>query len=495
MSSKRQNYLSLENMYNFRFLLSGFLMILLFLTFLMVPRDLDLGWHLKYGEYYFFHHAMLASNTFSMEMPYYHYINSAWGNDLIEYIVFHFFGFSGLSIMGALIATVMLYVLGAAVDMSLAERFVLFPVLYIVLYLVMGVSFRDQYFTFLAIAILCFLLERFERYRGVSLFFVILLFWLWVNIHGEFILGLGLFTFWLIVFLIRLYFTKQGSGEQSRRERIILYISWIGSCIATLLNPYGIGIYQEVLRYVNSPIRFIVVEWTPVDLFSLHWWYLVIWGILLFINILILFRLKKLTRYLFYILSTAGLFYISFGVRRYMWPMFLFSMPLMVWLPRQLYEYKRRIYYFFALVIACIFGVCYFLFVVRFTDIFHMNWNRYCVYTGCSPKSAEFLTAYHYHGKLFSFYNWGGWLIWNYPKVKPSVDGRMTFWKDDKGYSAFAEQFLLLNDVRDIDKTGYDTVYIPPYVQMYYHLFFLVQQKKWSIVYNDGIAAVFVRNK
>src|SRR5258708_22114 len=159
----------------------------------------------------------------------------------------------------------------------------LFPLLYIVLYLVMGVSFRDQYFTLLAISILCFLMERFERHKRTMLFWVIPLFWLWVNIHGEFILGLGLFTFWLIVFLMRLYFSNQATSEQSRRERIILYVCWIGSCVATLLNPYGIGIYQEVFRYVNSPIRFIVVDWTPVDLFSFHWWYLGIWRILLFL--------------------------------------------------------------------------------------------------------------------------------------------------------------------------------------------------------------------
>jgi len=55
-------------------------------------------------------------------------------------------------------------------------------------------------------------------------------------------------------------------------------------------------------------------------------------------------------------------------------------------------------------------------------------------------------------------YSWGGWMIWNYPDVKPSIDGRMHLWEDEKGYSAFAEYYTNVQDWESIDKSRYNNV-------------------------------------
>lgn len=466
----------------------------IFFASLLIPLDPDFGWHLKYGEYYVIHHQMQVTNLFSTEMPSYHYLNSAWGNDLIMYAIFHAGGFVGISIVGAILFTGIFYFFAKATNMVLAEKTWIFPLLYMVLFLVAGNSLRDQFFTFLGIAIVYYIIAECEKGKTKKLFLTIPLFFLWANIHGEFILGYGLFTIWMMIYMVRIYTDRvKKASRELLEKRYILYLSWIGIGVATLINPYGIDLYREIIRHANNPLQIIVTEWSPVDQFSIHWWYLLIWGILLSIAIGILFKRKEVQKHSFYIVTTIGLYIVSFHIRRYIYPMVLISLPLMVWIPRMLYLSKKRIYYLTTIGISGLFIWYYSTFAFSHSNIFQMSWTRYCLYNGCSERSAEFLIQHHYPGKIFTFYNWGGWLIWNYPQIKPSADGRMTFWMDDNGYSAFARQFLFISNIKDIDKTDYAVVYIPPYLPLAYHLAYMTKQKKWSLVYQDQFSVIFVK--
>ena len=69
--------------------------IFVFIASLYLPTDPDLGWHLKYGEYFFQHHQILRDNTFSTMMPQYHWENGSWGTDIITYAIYKLGGFGG----------------------------------------------------------------------------------------------------------------------------------------------------------------------------------------------------------------------------------------------------------------------------------------------------------------------------------------------------------------------------------------------------------------
>ena len=86
-------------------------------------------------------------------------------------------------------------------------------------------------------------------------------------------------------------------------------------------------------------------------------------------------------------------------------------------------------------------------------------------------------------------------MIWNYPNVKPSIDGRMHLWEDEKGYSAFAEYYTNVQDWESIDRSKYDTVVALKIKPVYKRLNTLTKEGKWRKVYEDGFSAVFVRNK
>ncbi|MBI3955461.1 hypothetical protein HY338_03385 [Candidatus Gottesmanbacteria bacterium] len=95
---------------------------------------------------------------------------------------------------------------------------------------------------------------------------------------------------------------------------------------------------------------------------------------------------------------------------------------------------------------------------------------------------------------LLTFYNWGGFIIWNYPYLKPSIDGRMHLWREDKGYSAFDEYYPLEQNLKEIDNSRYTKVLINTSKPLYKKLMKLVDQDKWKLLYSDDLAAVFSKN-
>src|SRR5438105_3209384 len=96
--------------------------VFVFLASLYLPSDPDLGWHLKYGEYFLTHHQVLRDNIFSTMMPPYHWANGSWGTDLLTYIIFHWGGFFGLTIASALLVTLTFFFFAKAAQLTLLEE-------------------------------------------------------------------------------------------------------------------------------------------------------------------------------------------------------------------------------------------------------------------------------------------------------------------------------------------------------------------------------------
>ena len=125
-----------------------------------------------------------------------------------------------------------------------------------------------------------------------------------------------------------------------------------------------------------------------------------------------------------------------------------------------------------------------------------MSWKTFCELRRCSEKSVEYLIENGLSKKkLFTLYDWGGWLIWNYPEIKPTIDGRMHLWRDENGYSAFAEYYPLEQNWSgyEIDDTEYNVVFISTRKSIYKKMLQLVDNGKWKLRYRDDDAAIFER--
>src|SRR3989344_4799511 len=186
----------------YRILLNFLPYLFIFIASLYRPYDADLGWHLKYGEYFFKTGQILKENTFSSEMPDFIWPNAAWLTDIISFFTFNLGGFLGLTLLGALVVTLTFYFFSKAFNLDNWQKAIIFPLLIILEDPVNQISFRGQTISVMMLGLLCWVLASYERSkRRKTLFWLLPLFLFWSNLHGQFILGFGVLLLWIFFYI------------------------------------------------------------------------------------------------------------------------------------------------------------------------------------------------------------------------------------------------------------------------------------------------------
>src|SRR3989344_6528223 len=506
----------------------------IFFSSLFHPADPDLGWYLKYGEYFFKKHEILRENIFSSQMANFSWVNHSWGTDLISYLTFDSFGFLGLSILGALVITATFYFFAKAARLDNFEKALIFLFILYFLSSMNSVSFRGQLLSLMFLGILTYILtittSRHSREgenqilnqveddrpgligRLEPIYLLPLLFVLWSNIHGQFILGLIIFALWIASNSLPRSLLCKDKMISTFKENASLIVIFFISALAVLINPFGIGVYQESIKHFNNPLSKNIIEWVGTQTLSTLWWHQVLVGIAMFFGLIYLVASQKFRNYLPQIIITSLLYLISFSVRRFAWPMYYFSISLLKPLAAYFKPQSRKYQQVSAAVIFILYILGMFLIDNPIKRIQNMSWLSYCQkYIHCSDTALDYLTVFDPEGlrpewanqlttppageagNLLTYYGWGGYMIWQYPQVKPSIDGRMTLWRDESNYSAFADYYAYEQNTSDIENSAYDTVLMYNQKPLYNRLNQLVNQGKWQKVYEDKFAGVFVR--
>lgn len=486
-------------------ILAIFPYIIVFVGSLYGPADPDLGWHLKNGEYFFKFHKILRDNPYTTMMPNFHWANVSWGTDLITYFVYHYSGFLGLTILAAIIVSFTFYFLSKAARLTLWDQVFLFPLLMYLETPINSVSFRGQQITLLFLGILFYIFSLSKQYPKI-MYLTVPLFLIWANLHGEFILGIVIFFCWIVISFGQkifididyknLYPSLIDNFLKNKTEIFLIFLIFMISIVATIINPFGIAIHKDALSHVGSPLLKDISEYLPFTQLSQAWWNQVIVAIFLLLGLIFLYFKEELSVQLPTLTSVLLLYIFSFSVRRFAWPAYYLIFPILKPLPNFLKPERKRT----TKISSAILLFIIFLIVASnkfpFIKLLKFDWNNYCEvqYSPCTPVSAMYLEKNKLTKDLYSLYGWGGWLIWNYPAIKPTIDGRMHMWKDDNGYSGFVDYFSYEQNVKDIDKSKYNVVYISPDKPVYNRLIDLVRLGKWRLDYHDKYSGIFVRN-
>ena len=90
---------------------------------------------------------------------------------------------------------------------------------------------------------------------------------LWANLHGSFLMGLGLLGLLAMgrVFDVIWRTGRIRAALRDSEVRRLVLLTQIAAA-AVLLNPYGIGIYGEVFAVVGNPNLEDLFEWLPLSL-------------------------------------------------------------------------------------------------------------------------------------------------------------------------------------------------------------------------------------
>jgi len=471
-------------------------LILVFVCTLRPPYYLDLGWHLKYGEYFFNTHKVLQTNPYSSTMQNYQWANGSWGIDLITYLLYNHWGFWGLTIAGSITITLTFYFFSKALRLNFFKQAIIFPIL---LYLESPVnyfSFRGHQLSYLFLGILVYLFSLFpgKRNNFIQFFLIPLLFLFWANLHRASIFGLILYGLMIGFFLFKNIFKLKKKKYIVQVK--ILALSFVLSCMATLINPFGIQVHIEALKHFNNPLLKELTEYIPLEPFTTTW----VSHVLLFSGLVVLTIYWIYKRKILEKLPIVGipliLLLIGFQNRRYVWESYYMALPFLAYLvviaEQRIGKYRKLLS---SLFIGATFSLVIFI-NFPYSFLTKMSWENYCKVQNypCSSRAAEYLSTHKINGKLFTFYDWGGWIIWNYPTIKPSVDGRMTLWKDEDGFSAFKDYVNFTNGSKKIDKSEFDAVFIPlSGSPLYLELDQLLKDGKWKLIYEDDVSAIVVR--
>lgn len=454
-----------------------------FLLFLYPVTDADLGWHLRHGQDIWQQHTIKLPNHYSFTMPEYLWPNHSWGYDVLIYPVFQTLGFTGLSILGALLVTGSILVSLKTTGRKAAFGLIIY--FYFGQHLLNN-GLRSHYLSLLLFALVWYLLNHLTNQiasylekklsntpllkdnppRITLLVIIPLLFLLWANVHGQFIFGLA------IVIMFQIFNHAQ--------KPFIRLISVLLAAAATLINPFGFNLATTTLAHLNAPVQQFIFEWMPWELntprmlafllFSGVFWWLV-------------YRHKTLHFNQILVLVLVNL--LALKARRIIPYFLLISLPLFLsFLPHQLPKrYTQNKLLIIVILLLAIF---------RFPAVVNQSWDSYCQSNvACSEPAIAFLKDNQLKGTVFNAYRLGGWLIWRYPNFIPYIDGRMTLWQQQDSSYPFLT-YLQVIHTQPGSRDQFRAIN-PDYAILHpqYPLHQAVTQAGWRQIYQDKTLTIF----
>jgi hypothetical protein len=210
--------------------------------------DPDLWGHVRFGLDLLASHtlARIDQYSFTQDIP---WVNHEWLSELFMGGAYQLGGGVGLSLIkGALVLVTMVVVLSAYRHSRPLVQALVFLALAVGTGRVTG-SLRPQLWSLLGVAILCRTLIAGPR-RWWLLAFPIM-FGLWVNFHGGWIVGAAILAIWTVA--------RAWRDESARTSAVTVAAL---SALSTLINPYGWRMWQFLADTI--PVSRPIVEWQPL---------------------------------------------------------------------------------------------------------------------------------------------------------------------------------------------------------------------------------------
>jgi hypothetical protein len=237
----------------FRSFGAGFLLVLTLVLFSATTTDPDLWGHVRFGQ------DMIAAGrvtlpdaySFTSDLP---WVNHEWLSEVAMAAAYEQGGPVGLTLLRfGLLLSVLGIVWTSLVGLPDRHK---------ILVVVAGATgmlwrtlpIRPQLFSLLFFAIFLKLIDVADRRKSLRpLLALPLLMAVWVNTHGGWIVGLGVLAIWIGLTAI--------TSSWPRRAALI---GILGACVAaTLVNPYGYGMWRFILGTVGFD-RPVIADWQPL---------------------------------------------------------------------------------------------------------------------------------------------------------------------------------------------------------------------------------------
>lgn len=369
---------------------------LMFLAAAWLKLNPDFGWHIRAGQDLLAHWYLPLYDPYSYTAPDFAWIQHEWLADAIQAVVYDMSGWNGLAVLHAAGWTWAIYVFGS-------KRQPQVIVLLAAIAVLPFVQIRSITWNLVLFALLYILTNRKIKYIAM----VPLLFMVWANIHGSFVIGLVYLGYKMI-----------------KTKRWQLYFTLLASSLlATGITPYGFGMYTEIFRTLLDPsLRNNINEWRAGYLSTASYAYLICW--LLATVFALVDSRRKILRF------DILLFVMAYLSMRHT-PLFvIYSLNFTMIQAANLQKLKTSPSKNHRLNQSLGAALVSLLLLTFAYSGYLLNSYRQ---SDNADKLIDQLKSQPCQGRLFNYYDIGGQLIWRLPEQKVYIDGRMPSWQHPDG--------------------------------------------------------------
>ncbi|MDD4332603.1 MAG: hypothetical protein PHT51_00640 [Patescibacteria group bacterium] len=498
--------------------------------------DPDLGGHLRIS-------ADIIKNHAVPQIDYYNYTTNGgewvyheWLSGEVLYWLYENCGYIAVSIAFALIMVAIFIVLYLWTRNFTPQKN---NSILILIFITLGaiamtphVGVRLQEITVFSLLFLLLIIYFYNKRGKYKILFLLpFLFLFWTNAHGGFLIGLSVLVFWIIIKTIELILSKNKKVDfldynelMNRKQIIVFSVFALASFLATLINPYGLKLYTFLGGMKNSYYLTSISEWIPQYNYPFQYWQILyLANTAIALGFIIYYGLKKKNKInLWQICLTFIFFCLAIKSRRNFPLFFIASFPLVVTFFSGFLNFSsnqfnnkitKKIILFF---LIC--GLTLSSFCMLISAKYNANpFQNYCSAYPC--EAIKFLKSHPEYNnlKLFNNYNWGSYLLWEYPERQLFIDGRFPQYQY-KNHTLLEEYHEFYDGKKLPDKLNeYNIKLIITYSQekkihydWFYKLFFrpdirakdeyenplkkyLEKSSEWKKIYEDKVAVIYQR--
>jgi hypothetical protein len=443
----------------------------------------DIWFHLRNAQQLLTSHSFLRADSYTFTAAGSPLLNFEWLSELPYYFAFEAWGLHGLL---AVYLVVLWLIFGAVYHLALRRGANCGDA---ALVTAAGVALGSysfgplmHHFGWLCLTVLLLVLERFQQ-NGKGLWLLPPLFALWINFHGSWVYGFVVIGIYIVSGLVEGEWNNVVAQRWTPAQLRKLLLACAASAVALLANPYGYKLvwYPFELLYRQRLILENFAEWQSVDFHT-------VWGKLAMFMILAVLGAAWFSGkpwQLRDILLAAFAVWASLNHIRFLFFAAIILVPILA--PRlQLfppYDAKKDKPWLNLAISTVIVAII----VGSYPSAAKL---QNTIDTQFPRDALRFMQQKQITGRLFNFYQFGGYIEWNVPTMKPFADGRT----DIFCYNGVLDDYLKINAIDRplelLDKYKIDYVLFPVNRRLTY---VLDHSAGWRTTYEDNVVKLYQR--
>jgi len=473
-------------------------------------NNLDVWYLLKTGEYMWQTKSFMWQDVFSWSVM--GHVNSTheWGSSLIFYLIYLGGGLGGLVLLKSILTLLFAYIVYKTFQLFEIPAIVSGLIMIIIIPMIVNYAFtiRPQLFTFVFLAYLFYLLERFYLFQQTKkitkatitkllreyFWSLPLVFVMWANLHAGVLAGIGLIGIYLGCEILKLISLKIKKRREKEHESILLNIKVLiiilgVAVICSLLNPSTYQVFTYYFDIQPELARQYILEWQPLfgNILSSEVLLFVKGSILILTIIYFIYSEDRDLSiiFVFLLLAVSSIRHLP-----------LLAICILVFGGKYLAQNLRLLIDSIAGYRRMIPISCGFLIIIGIINFSLIDFGLGVNSQGFPEEVSQFILQQQITGKMYNDYNDGGYLIWKlYPANQVFLDGRFDLYIDNDVFLDYKSMYQDNESIQRVLKNyNFDFLIIPNgnKKEVLAQLIFHNYNDDWALVFADTNSFLFL---